>query len=334
MHQNQPDFRYIKEHVSIDQVLSRYGIKLRSAGAGNLRGRCPLPTHTSRVSIASFSVNLHRNVWSCQSASCIAARGGQIGGNVLDLVAALERSSIREAGVRLAEWFGANPSSPMRTPIAAAQNRSEAIASESNPPLTFVLRHIDAWHPYLAQRGVHIDTAKTFGVGFYSGDGFLSGRIVIPIHDHAGQLVAYAGRSLTAEEPKYRLPTGFRKSQVLFNFHRAIQSDEKNAIVVEGFFDAMKIHQAGYTNVVALMGSSFCQRQSDLLATHFKSATLMLDGDPAGRHAADVIQNALTSRMHVTRVDVADGRQPDQMRPADIRALLGPGRQRACSMER
>jgi DNA primase catalytic core, N-terminal domain len=62
----------------------------------------------------------------------------------------------------------------------------------------------------LAERGIHVDTAKTFGVGLYSGDGFLSGRIVIPIHDHDGQSVAYAGRSLAGEEPKYRLPAGFR----------------------------------------------------------------------------------------------------------------------------
>ena len=333
MHQNQPDFRYIKEHVSIEQVLCRYGIQLRSAGAGNLRGRCPLPTHTSHVSTASFSVNLHRNVWSCQSASCIAARGGHIGGNVLDLVAALERCSIREAGVRLAEWLAANPPSPAR-PIQAAQNRSEEIAAEENPPLAFVLRNIDPWHPYLAQRGIHSDTAKNFGVGFYGGDGFLSGRIVIPIHDHTGQLVAYAGRSLTGEEPKYRLPAGFRKSRVLFNYHRAIRSAEKNAILVEGFFDAMKVHQAGHPNVVALMGSSFSQRQSDLLASHFSSATLMLDGDPTGRHAADRIQNVLAARMPLTRVDLPMGKQPDQMQPAEIRALLGPGRQQARSMER
>ena len=334
MHQNQPDFRYIKEHVSIEQVLSRYGVKLKSAGFGNLRGRCPLPTHTSRASSASFSVNFPRNVWSCQSASCIAARGGQIGGNVLDLVAALERCSIREAGVRIADWFGAYRSNPMSMPIFPVRNPSETINAEANPPLTFVLQKIDAWHPYLAQRGIHIETAKTFGVGLYNGDGFLSGRIVIPIHDNAGQLVAYAGRSLAGEEPKYRLPAGFRRSQVLFNFHRAIRSDKKNAIVVEGFFDAMKVHQAGHTNVVALMGSSFSQRQSDLLASHFGSATLMLDGDTAGRHAADVIENSLRSRMPVTRINVGDSRQPDQMPPSEIHALLGPARQWVRSMER
>jgi DNA primase len=157
---------------------------------------------------------------------------------------------------------------------------------------------------------------------------------VIPIHDHAGQLVAYAGRSIAGEEPRYRLPTGFRKSQVLFNFHRAIRSGEKNAIIVEGFFDAMKVHQAGHTNVVALMGSSFSQRQSDVLASHFGSATLMLDGDTAGRHAADVIENSLSSRMPVRRVDVGDSKQPDQLQPAEIYALVGPVRQRGRSMER
>src|SRR5262249_36803935 len=106
MNGNQADFKYLKEHVSIEHVLSHYGVKLRPAGPGNLRGHCPLPTHTSRVSVASFSVNLSLNVWSCQSASCIAARAGQIGGNVLDLVAAMERCSIREAGIRMAAWFG------------------------------------------------------------------------------------------------------------------------------------------------------------------------------------------------------------------------------------
>jgi len=330
MNGNQADFKYLKEHVSIEQVLSHYGVKLRPAGPGNLRGHCPLPSHTSRVSAASFSVNLSRNVWSCQSASCIAARDGQIGGNVIDLVVALERCSVREAGIRMVAWLGTQIS----TPIAARPLPPEVITANANPPLTFALQKIDPWHPYLSQRGIHVATAKAFGAGLYNGDGFLNGRIVIPIHDHAGQLVAYAGRAIAGEEPKYRFPTGFRKSHVLFNFNRAVESGEKNAIVVEGFFDTMKVHQAGHANVVALMGSSFSQRQSDLLAGHFASATLMLDGDAAGRQAADVIERSLALRMPVARVDVGIGRQPDQMQSGDINALLGPANHRARSMER
>jgi 5S rRNA maturation endonuclease (ribonuclease M5) len=330
MNGNQADFRYIKEHIPIEQVLAHYGVEMRPAGPGNLRGRCPLPTHTSRVSTASFSVNLSRNVWSCQSASCITARAGLIGGNVLDLVAAMERCSVREAGLRMVSWFG----SEISTSIAKRPPAREGVPEETNPPLGFALQKIDPWHSYLAQRGIHVPTAKTFGAGLYGGDGFLAGRIVIPIHDDAGRLVAYAGRAIAGEEPKYRFPTGFRKSLLLFNLHRAVQSAEKTAIVVEGFFDAMKVHQAGHMNVVALMGSSLSQRQSDLLAGHFDGATLMLDGDAAGRHATDVIERSLAQRMAITRMDVGAGRQPDQMQTREINVLLSPPKQRGRSMAR
>jgi len=329
MQENQVDFKQLKERVTIEQLLKHYGVRLRPAGPGNVRGRCPLPTHTSKVSTESFSANLVRNVWSCQSASCVAARGGQLGGNILDFVATMERCSIRDAGLRMRDWFAT--SAPNPTP---GRYLSEPVATEPNPPLNFVLHKVDCWHSYLAQRGINVSTAKTFGVGLYSGEGFLSGRIVIPIHDHVGQLVAYAGRSIAGEEPKYRFPTGFRKSQVLFNFNRAIHSGEKNAILVEGFFDAMKVHQAGHANVVAMMGSTFSQRQSDLLTGNFERVTLMLDGDAAGRRAADTIAKSLEARVQVDRVDVGDGRQPDQMRSQEINALVGLARCRTHSMER
>jgi DNA primase len=329
MHQNQADFKHLKEHVSIEDVLRHYGVKLRPAGSGNLRGRCPLPTHTSRASTESFSANLVRNVWSCQSASCITARCGQIGGNVLDFVAAMERCSIRDAGLHMQDWFATYPFIP-----ALARYTSEPVAVEPNAPLNFVLHNVDCWHPYLAQRGINFATAKTFGAGLYTGDGFLSGRLVIPIHDHASQLVAYAGRSIAGEEPKYRFPMGFRKSQVLFNFNRAIRFAEKRVIVVEGFFDAMKVHQAGHDNVVALMGSTLSQRQSDLLTDRFEAVTLMLDGDAPGRRAAEMIEKSLGSKMPVKRVDVGEARQPDQMKSPEINALVGPARSRTYSMER
>jgi DNA primase len=120
----------------------------------------------------------------------------------------------------------------------------------------------------------------------------------------------------------------------VFNFNRAIHSAEKTVIVVEGFFDAMKVHQAGHDNVVALMGSTLSQRQSDLLTDRFEAVTLMLDGDPPGRPAADMIEKALGSRMLVNRVDVGEARQPDQMKSPEINALVGPARSRTCSLER
>src|SRR5258708_39956590 len=149
----------------------------------------------------------------------------------------------------------------------------------------------------------------------YRGTGFLTGRCVIPIRDEKSQLVAYAGRAVNGEEPKYRFPGGFKKSQVLFNLDRAMQTGVRDVIVVEGFFDALKVHQAGYPTVVALMGASFSQRQSDLLLSRFARVTLMLDGDETGRRAAEDIAQWLQPKVPVNKVELPNCVQPDQLSP-------------------
>jgi hypothetical protein len=116
------DFRTIKNRITIGQVLNHYGIKLHSRG-GELRGQCPLPAHSSDNSHDSFSVNLERNVWCCQSISCMDARGGKLGGTVLDLVANMERCSVRDAAERLRDWFGTYvPEGPPIAPTVSLPN--------------------------------------------------------------------------------------------------------------------------------------------------------------------------------------------------------------------
>ncbi len=305
-------FKQIKTEVAIEHVLTRYGVQLRRV-VGELRGRCPLPTHTAPRSRDSFSVNTSRNVWSCRSLSCMQARGGKPGGNLLDLVAIMERCSVRDAALRLQHWSGARPP---RVPV-------ETVATPvANPPLSFTLRHIDQQHPYLVTRGLAPETVRTFGVGFYDGKGFLRGRIVIPIRDAEGELVAYAGRALDGQEPKYRFPTGFRKSLVLFNLHRVLTRQTRTVIVVEGFFDAMAVHQAGYTAVVALMGSTLSRAQADVLTTHFDRVLLMLDGDEAGRHGMTAIAAALRDRLEIRPILLDDGAQPDHLAASVIQRLV------------
>ena len=316
------DFRSIKQRILIDSVLARYGVKLRSVGPHTLCGPCPLPTHTSRQSHESFSVNLARQVWSCHSASCIAARGGRLGGHVIDLVAILEGCSLRQAGIRLQDWFGWSVPPSLCAPLPPVA--VESSVAQPNRPLGFALQGIDTRHRYLTQRGISAATAQWFGVGMYQGAGFLTGRCVIPIRDQQGRLVAYAGRAVNGQEPKYRFPAGFRKSQVLFNLDRAIKTGANKAIVVEGFFDALKVHQAGHPGVVALMGASLSQRQSELLLSRFASVTLMLDGDQAGRRAAEVMAALLRPKVRVHQVELPNRVQPDQLSSAEIIALVGP----------
>ena len=102
------DFRQLRQSLDIEQVLTSYHVSLERVGLDQLRGPCPLPTHSSEWSRESFSVDTAKNVWACHSASCCEARQGRVGGNVLDLVACLERCSIRQAALRLqGEWHGA-----------------------------------------------------------------------------------------------------------------------------------------------------------------------------------------------------------------------------------
>ena len=321
-------------------VIERYGWQLRQGGPQVLRGRCPLPTHSSNDSKESFIATLDRGtrgVWSCHSHSCVAARGGRRGGNVLDLVAAVEICSVREAAIKLQTWFLMPVAGQAREPAgkethaqkSAGKEPTEELVSkendakgeiEINRPLAFTLRNIDSCHPYLAERGIAEEMARAFGVGVFPGKGSMHGRCVLPIHNAKGELVAYAGRAIDGAEPKYKFPAGFHKSLELFNLHRA--KDNPVVVVVEGFFDCMKVSQAGYP-CVALMGCSMSKAQEKLLADHFGQVVLMLDADEAGRGAAEEIVERLQRVVfQVNTVELDDGVQPDQLSTEDIRAEL------------
>src|SRR5262249_30776124 len=151
----------------------------------------------------------------------------------------------------------------------AASDESQAAEENArNAPLSFSLDHLDPKHPYLTGRGLMEEAIATFGLG-YCEKGSMAARIAIPIHDAAGQLVAYAGR-WPGDPPegtaKYKLPKGFRKSLELFNYHRAAKADpDRPLLIVEGFFDCIKIWQAGYQRVVAVMGSTLSEAQKQAL---------------------------------------------------------------------
>lgn len=312
------DYRLVKERVRIADVIRHYGVTLQTAGPDCLRGRCPLPTHGSKDSALSFSINEARNAWACHSQSCIRMRGGVIGGNVLDFVAVMESCSIRSAALLLKAWFGVEAQSPRK----CAGSIDEPAATLGNRALGFRLSGVDPSHDYVAGRGIAPATARLFGIGYYSGRGFLSGRVAIPIHNHAGELIAYAGRSANGEPPKYKLPPAFRKSCELFNLHRAVHQPCRRVVIVEGFFDCMKVHQAGFPNVIALMGCSLSTQQADLLTRYFSEAVLLLDGDEAGSRASAKIAGRLAGLLKIHWGHVPVGRQPDQLADDELRRII------------
>lgn len=299
------DFAAIKQSVGLATVLRRYQVPLRRSGRDQYRGLCPIHRGQGRD---AFHANLSRNLFHCFSCGA--------GGSVLDFVAAMEGCSLRQAACKLAgEMTTAGPAAPANQPQATVTRKRNSVS-----PLRFTLRGVDSAHPYLAARGIERATVLEFGIGFYRGPGILSGRLIIPIHNAAGELVAYSGRALDGTEPRYRFPSGFAKSEILFNLHRALAHPER-VVVVEGFFDCFKLHQAGLA-AVALMGAALSDGQMRALLPCFRSVILMLDGDAPGRSATTAISALLRSHIPVRAIRLPDSVQPDQLSSTEIRNIL------------
>jgi DNA primase len=329
------DFRTVKEHISIETVLHHYGVggRLRRANKHTLRGTCPLPTHSSDTSKESFSAHTEKNIWACQSDSCAGARQGKKGGNILDFVSIMERCSIREAAEKLNEWFlSALPASsttrkgsePSEKKQHISEKKMDVREGESNKPLSFTLKDIDHTHPYLRARGVTEESAKQFGIGFFPGRGSMRNRIVIPIENEQGELIAYAGRAIDDSDPKYKFPSGFFKSHVLYNLHRSVVRKDirvSTVIVVEGFFDCVNVHDAGFP-CVALMGASLSLEQEELLCSTFTGVVLFFDGDDVGRAATDACLLRLGRKLWIKAVVLPQGKQPDQLTSQELQRML------------
>jgi DNA primase len=325
------DFKVVKAAVTMQMVLGHYNINWLGKKGDELRGRCPIHKGEGQNTFHASIVKNNFQCFSCKKK-----------GNVLDLVAAMEQCSVRDAAVKLAEWFSLATKSesermaelyqehvgplPEHVRSAVQESRTAESGGEGttveNKPLTFQLKGVEPDHPYVAGRGLDHKTAELFGVGFFPGKGSMSGRVVIPIHNERGELIAYAGRAIDGSEPRYKLPAGFQKSLELFNLHRAVQFKNRSVvIVVEGFFDCMRVHQTRYP-CVALMGSSMSEQQELLLRRHFTGAVLLLDSDEAGRSATDACLLRLGRGWWIKAVMMPDGIQPDMLESEEIQELL------------
>ena len=322
-------FDILKKSVPIIQVLEHYGLTERLHRSGeNLNGVCPLH-HGHNPS--QFRVSISKNCWICFG-DCHA------GGSIVDFVSRKEGIGIRDAALLIQDWFGVKPlrtdpyenkdDRKIHTRTQAATSRVQS-KYRRNPPLGFRLTNLDQDHEYLKEREFSKKTLADFGVGYCS-KGTMAGRIVIPIHNSRGQLIAYAGRwpgNPPDGKPKYTLPKGFHKSLELFNLHRASTVERKTPlVVVEGFFGCMKVWEAGHKCVVSIMGSMLSKAQEDLLIQTVSpngQVILLFDEDLAGRKGrADAFQR-LQGRVNLRVVSFdREGAQPDRSPLSAIKKLI------------
>jgi len=122
------------------------------------------------------------------------------------------------------------------------------------------------------------------------------------------------------------LPAGFHKALVVFNLHRVGElAQTQGLILVEGFFDCMRLWQAGIHNAVALMGSSLSPEQEELIVETVGARgtmTLVFDEDEAGWACREDVLSRLAPQVYVKVIGLGgEGAQPDSLTDAELRAL-------------
>lgn len=328
----------VRSAGDIVAVVSEY-VPLKQAGV-RLKGLCPF--HQEKT--PSFSVDADSQLFYCF--------GCQTGGDIFKFVQLYENVGFGESLEMLAERFGVPiPNRTVSTddPLArlwklnrdAATFYQEALASETGT----------GCREYLATRGLREETARRLGVGYApaSWDALLNhllakkyspaeieksglavprkggrghydrfrDRLIFPIRDIRGRSIAFGGRTLCDDQAKYinspESPT-YTKGEHLYGMDIARDSIRREgfALVVEGYLDFAALFEAGFTNVVASLGTAFTPAQARLLARYTQRAVVSYDGDAAGAKAtARSLDLLLEKGFEVRVVDLSDGEDPD-----------------------
>jgi DNA primase len=352
------DLKEVRDRSAIEEVIGEY-LQLRPAGSGSLKGLCPF--HEEKT--PSFNVTPARGMFYCFSCA--------EGGDVITFVRKIDNLGFTEAVERLASRAGielqyeqggtvpGQEQSQRRRLLAAHQAAAEFYIDQMATPAAAPGR------TFLSSRGFEIADASRFRVGYapaewdaltkhLRGRGFTDaelqagglssqgrrglidrfrGRLMWPIADIAGDVIAFGARRLAEndEGPKYlntpETPL-FKKSAVLYGADLAKRdiAHRRQAVVVEGYTDVMACHLAGITTAVATSGTSFGEGHITILRrllmddSRFRGEVIFtFDGDAAGQRAA--LRAFSMEEKFVTQTFVAV--QPDGLDPCDLRVARG-----------
>jgi DNA primase len=333
----------LKSSVDIVSVVGEY-VRLRRSGANRYMGLCPFHNEKS----PSFTVHVVYQFYKCFSCG--------VSGDVVKFVMEKEGLSFHEALKSLAERYGipmpkrsqyADEDSKLRGALLAMHEQAEEAFRANLKSQTG-----EAARSYIAKRGLAPETVEHFGLGYSdrsgralvrlfeqrgfpvaqmeeSGlvgkrqDGSLydrfRNRLMFPIHNESGKIIAFGGRALSPDdEPKYlnspETPI-YKKSHVLYNLHRAKESVRKDdrVILVEGYMDAIGVTAAGFRNVVASCGTALTTQQVQAVKRHTDRIAVNFDPDAPGANAAErSVDLLLAEGMRVRIVELDGDLDPDE----------------------
>lgn len=328
----------LKYRSDIEQVVGSY-VNLRRRGR-TLSGLCPFHSEKS----PSFTVYPDTQSFFCFG--CGAA------GDVINFIRRIENLDYMEAvrllaqraGMQVPEEAGDDRSSRQRKRILelnrdAARYFHRSLMSEAGRP----------GRAYLIGRGLTRDTIVHFGIGYAAegwdgltnamrqqgytreellaahlvGEGARGGiydtfrnRAIFPIIDLRGNVIAFGGRNLGEKGPKYLNSSDtpvFKKSRNLFALNFAKGSPRKGLILCEGYMDVVSLHQAGFTNAVATLGTALTEEQCRLIAQYTGEVLLSYDSDGPGQAATQRATGLLEAAgVKIKVLSIPDAKDPDE----------------------
>jgi DNA primase len=334
----------VKQQADIVRVIGEY-IRLKKTGQ-NFTGLCPF--HQEKT--PSFAVHPVRQIYHCF--------GCGAGGDVFKFVMELDKSTFPEAVRTVAEKCGIPIPRPReRSPEERRENQQRAALIEMHREAAALFARQLQEGPegkvalaYLEDRGLDRQAMARFGLGYAlsSGDALLrqlkskypealleasglvsrdqSGRfydrfrrrIMFPIANDSGKVVAFGGRAMGDDMPKYmnspETPI-YSKSNLLYHLDRAKEAIRQNdfAILVEGYMDAIAVARAGIANVAASCGTSLAEPQIKLLGRFTRRVIVNYDPDTAGQTATERSLTLLLEKEFDVRVlTLPGGADPDK----------------------
>lgn len=329
----------VRQSNDIVDVISQY-VHLKRSGR-NYFGLCPFHNEKS----PSFSVSPDKQIFHCF--------GCGVGGNVFSFVSKIEGLGFIETVQMLAERANVQLPTLQNSGDSLREELKEKVYKINE--FTAEYYHQNLYKPnaklgqeYVKKRQLTNETLKAFKIGFsgkfdelykeLKNQGFdekailesglvnknekgqffdrYRNRLMFPIFDVRGRVIAFGGRVLDDSKPKYiNSPENvvYSKGRHLFGLNVAKKGDTKNLLIVEGYMDVISLHQRGITNVVAPLGTALTEQQGWLLRKNAEKIILSFDSDSAGLNAKlralDILQN-MGCDLRILQIDGA--KDPDE----------------------
>ena len=329
----------VKQSNDIVEVISQY-VHLKRSGR-NFFGLCPFHNEKS----PSFSVSPDKQIFHCF--------GCGVGGNVITFIGKIEGIGFKESIEALAERANIqlptieNNVDSKKEELKSKVYKVNTFAAEYYHKRLYQ-KEAKAAQEYIKKRKINSETLESFKIG-YSGnfdelyqalkkEGFKDpeilesglvnkndrgmyidryrNRLMIPILDERNRVIAFGGRVLDDSKPKYiNSPENivYSKGRHLFGLNVAKKGDTKKLLIVEGYMDAISLHQRGITNVVAALGTALTPQQGWLLRKNAEQVILGFDSDGAGQtaimRAMEVMQNM---GCDIRVLQLEDAKDPDE----------------------